>query len=97
MNTLYVHTQKRQEDQMIFMAALQGIDLKKAGVIVDDEKPSEKKEMKISEEAWFKDPSEYAHMSDEEKEKETQKMMSTLKKMTGKPKTPRTYFAGMGF
>jgi len=97
MNTLYVHTQKRQEDQMIFMATLQGFDLKKAVDEKSSEKPSEKKEMKISEEAWFKDPSEYAHMSVEEKEKETRKMMGTLKKMTGKPKAPRTYFAGMGF
>ena len=81
---------------MIFEAALQGVDLSKL-----DETTPEKPEKKFEtgDEVFFKDPSAYDHMTQEEKEKETQRLKGILSQMIYDPnektKAPRKYFSGM--
>jgi len=82
---------------MIFEAALQGVDLTdKADPKVPD---SPKQSNFMDGQPIFKDPSAYKDMTDEQKEKETQKMMRFLKGMVHDPKdklkSPRKYFSGM--
>ena len=66
---LYEHSIKRQNDYYKFLAAVHGIDLDKEN----------RKETALNipkNDLTFQDPSEYGHMSDEEKEKLTQHMKS---------------------
>lgn len=78
---MYESGQEEEYDQFRYQAKLFGIDLDKAKEEIDYEKamPSDPlKEPRIEEEQSlpiFKDPSEYEHMSEEERKELTQKMM----------------------
>jgi len=76
---------------MRFEAALHGATFK------DDERtvPTQSTQAQPKEEGFFKDPKEYNHMTQDEKEVETQKMIKVLKNLAVTPKRPGTYFAGI--
>ena len=80
---------------MIFEAALQGVDLTK----IVTEKLEDPVKSPVTDDVFFKDPSEYAHMTQEEKEKETKRLKGILSQMIYDPnektKAPRKYFSGM--
>jgi hypothetical protein len=67
------------------------------GIKLDEEEDESKKMGKnpTKETGFFKDPKEYEHMTQEEREKLTQQMMGTMKRMATTPKRPGTYFAGI--
>lgn len=71
MYTLYEHAARREYDRFKLQASLAGIDLEGETEFGEIEpRPSSKKEN-----LWvFKDPSEYEHLSQEEKEELTRKM-----------------------
>lgn len=70
---LYGHSIKRELAQYKMQAALHGIKL--------DDKAVAKKEEESR--LLFKDPKEYDHLSDEEKEALTQEMMGHYKNLAG--------------
>lgn len=64
---LHEHSAKRKNEDYKFLAAINGIDL-------DKENKKEGTGTKSSNTLEFKDPSEYEHMSDEEKDELTLRM-----------------------
>ena len=64
---LHEHSIKRQNDHYKFLAAMHGIDL-------DKEKEGTESLKMPKNDLTFKDPSEYEHMTDEEKDELTARM-----------------------
>lgn len=62
---------------MRFQAALQGVNLDENLKQVDEKSAARQKAQQ--QEGWFKDPSEYEHLSQEERKELTQKMMAQHK------------------
>jgi len=91
MVVLYKHTQEREVMAFRLNASLHGVDL-------DAEQTETQKEIPIdpfkTKEGFFQDPEDYAHMTDDEKEKETQRMMRNLKNLAGTPGHPLSVLAG---
>ena len=89
--TLYKHCQEREESLLRFHATIHGATF-------DDDLGTDGSELNTKaskSEGFFKDPKEYEHMTQEEKETETQKMMGVMKHMAKTPKRPGTYFSGI--
>ena len=78
MQVLYKHSQKREENRMMFEAKLHGAKFsdEETSTFVDPQSGQEV----VQEGPIFKDPKEYEHMSDEEKEVETKRMMGFTKR-----------------
>lgn len=74
---LYEASEGRQFDQMCWEAKLQGVDLRK--LVKNPPTASQSNQS----EALFKDPSAYEDMSQEEKDKLSQRMKSDLMKKFG--------------
>lgn len=76
---LFEEADKEKYQDFKFMAALHGVDLDKPS------KGSAVSTTSVTEDEFaFKDPSEYEHMTDEERKKETEKMMKHWKMFTMK-------------
>ena len=82
MRTLFAHSQKREESRMLFMAQLHGVKIKTETNTPFIES-NLKENVKEDPNAWFKDPKVYAHMSKEEKQKETDRLMGMTKRWAG--------------
>ena len=78
MIVLFEHHQKREEVRMRFEAEIHGAKFvdEEVSTFVD---PQSGRKVEI-EGGLFKDPKEYEHMSNEEKEKETRKLMKFTKR-----------------
>lgn len=81
MLTLFEQSQKRDEWDMKFQVKLHG------GELVNEEKSTfidpETKTKVEADTVLFKDPSAYAHMTQEQKEEETQKLMKFTERWAG--------------
>lgn len=78
MQVLYKHLKEREEFKMRFDAKLHGAKFEdeKVSTFIDPQSG----EKVVVDGVLFKDPKEYENMSNEEKEKETQKLMGLTKR-----------------
>jgi len=81
---LYAHTVVRKADEYKLLAAMHGIDVEKGSEKKnensnEEDTPQQPQQPRGQQLPIFGDPESYKHLSDEEKENETRRMMSQHK------------------